>query len=47
MKVYCVWIGMKLYKLYSDGNTIRYEGNGKFVVPQPTTKTLQNNQQAQ
>lgn len=46
MKTYLVWVGMKVYKLYSDGNTVRYEGNGKFEVKQGTKEQLQNKQQA-
>jgi hypothetical protein len=48
MMVYYVWVGMKVYRLYTDGNTVRYEGKGKgkFIVQPDNKKKLKDNQQA-
>ncbi len=43
MKTFWVWVGTRLYKLVSDGHTLRYEGNGRFVV-KGTKVPLNNNQ---
>jgi len=45
MRVYFVWVLGKVYRLYVEGNNIRYEGNGKFVVQQGTKELLKRNQQ--
>jgi len=45
-EIIVVWVGVRAYRLYSDGNAIRYEGNGKFIVQQSTKDVLKSNQQA-
>lgn len=32
MMYWYVWVGARVYKMFSDGATIRYEGNGPLVV---------------